>query len=108
VSEFGVLQNLLRAGRHGEDVTLPGYVWMLHANAIVHSVKDGTPGYTTDDRLRKLCAGHKELRPFAPRLDEMVAQLCRVEMWKRDGDRYEMHDNHTLPLAIQTFGKHTD
>jgi hypothetical protein len=108
MSEFGVLQNLVGAGRDGEDVTLPGQIWMLHANAIVRSVKDGTPGYTSDDSLRDLCAGHNELRPLTPRLDEMIAQLCRVEMWKHAGDGYEMHDNHTLPLAIQVWGKQTD
>jgi hypothetical protein len=108
MSEFGGLQHHVGAGRHGEDVILPAYIWMLHGNAVVHSVKDGTPGYTTDDRLRDLCAGHEELRPFAPRLDEMVAQLCRAEVWKREGDRYEMHAEQLLPLAILTYGKQTD
>jgi hypothetical protein len=29
-------------------------------------------------------------------------------MWKREGDRYEMHADLLLPLAIRTFGKKTE
>ena len=75
--------DFFRLGDEGHDGPVVSRdAFQLHSFAIVNSVREGTPGFVSDDYLNAISA-----ETTSP-----AAELCLVGLWERVEDGYSIHD----------------
>jgi hypothetical protein len=78
-------------GASDEDLILSRAAFTLHTAGIVNSVRDGHPGFVSDDYLNAITA----------ETSVTAAELCTAGLWKRADGGYEVVDPEMLDMAIK-------
>jgi hypothetical protein len=82
----------------GDPLILSRAAFDLHSFEIMNSVKDGTPGFVSDDYLNAIPA----------ETSITAAELCTAGMWRRVEGGYEVLDQEMVDFAVTTGRRRTD
>ena len=84
----------LRDGE-GEEPVVSLAAFQLHGHGIVNSMKDGHPGFVSDEYLNAIAA----------ETTITAAELCAAGMWQRVDGGYEVLDREAVEMSIEQFRK---
>lgn len=85
-------------GADGEEAVVSRAAFQLHSAGIVNSVKDGHPGFVSDDYLNAISA----------ETTITAAELCAAGMWERVEGGYEVQERDAVEMVVDQFRRQAE